>query len=70
MSLFDPDEPLDEPLDLDDPALDLDGLTDEQLLALLDEVPPESDRPRRRIVDVAIPIDQYPPAHTEGTETP
>lgn len=58
----------------DEPELDLDaleGLDDEALLALLEGDPEdEPDEPRGRpVTDVAIPIDQYPPAHTEGTES-
>lgn len=65
-SLFDP---FDADGALDESGLEaLEGLTDDELLALLDDPDDvdESDaEPGRPVVDVAIPIDNYPPASKE-----
>lgn len=68
MSLFDP---FNSPGDLDESGLEaLEGLSDEELLELLEGDPEaEPDEPRGRpVVDVDIPIDNYPPARTEGDD--
>lgn len=56
-----------EPFDADgEPALDaLEGLSDDEVLALFDDpddVDEPDEEPGRPVVDVAIPIDNYPPA--------
>lgn len=65
MSLFDP---FNADGTLDEGVLDaLEGLSDDDLCELLDcEPEDEPDEPRGRpVVDVAIPIDNYPPATQE-----